>query len=748
MITTVVIAVGLLAVASLQGNLIGSSRDNKTRAEAKALADAKIEQLRDTVVKTGFDALASSTAAESIGGVTETFSRTWTVTNQTSPARKQVSVNVCWPAGACSDNVAVQSVLVYDDVGNAAKNLKDAQSGLSLAGGPSTNAESSDEITETKTLPDGEPGSYVQDPDNENKIWIREDSRTKGTGAYLCSTLGLSAFENGLYTRRTNHDGVTGNEAIELYEQVTFDSTNYCIPRIRFNGGVIIPIRGIVHSGATSKQGNTTTYLDVDLFTFNASETGAYCIFKPADGAKSAPYVCYVGGNCSGFVCTDTTPSTCDDADVTKCPNGAYASAKVGPGGWRGKVGLLGVAGSSNNFRNVCFQEEIASSPASLDTARNYYALRNNINEGINKPYSCHDFLIINGQSTNPKIHDECVKQAEAIGGFTLASKNIQRTISSGANLYDPTIDTSFCTGTTGTAYSITGEITGAASTPTVTVTDGSTTQTCTVTSSSYTCAITTSASSVNISGIYNSQAQSCNLALTTSVTSPTGCSLAFITMPTYTITGVIRAASAAAVTALSLEIQDGDKVIPCPDRTVFNGTSSTYTCTVATNNTSISIHASVTGGYTVSPSNYTISSLSGTGGSVVVPSPDNDFIVAAVSTYTVSGSISLGNNVDNLTSVTVNAANPAGVGCTITPPSGGWKKNKSGTYSCSIYGGSNSITLAISPTCSNSNPAKRYSLSASGATQVQPGQLVIDLGTVNGPQTKDISITESNTGC
>lgn len=760
LVTTVIIAVGLLAVASLQGNLIGSSRDNKTRAEAKALADSKIEQLRDTVVKTGYDALASSATAESIGGITENFNRSWTVTNQTSPERKQVSVSVCWPAGACADNIIVQSSIGFDDVGNAAKNLKDAQSGSSLPGGPSLNAQASNEITEKKDVADGDPGSHFRDnPDSPNKIWIREDSRTKGTAAYLCSTLGLTAFENGLFTRRINHDGVTGNEAIELYEQTILDNLEYCIPRIRYNGGVIVPVRGIVHSGATTGNGNNTTYLDVDLFTFNASETGAFCVFNPVDGAKSAPYACYVGGNCTGFVC-DANTGNCDDNDVTKCPIGAYAAATVGPGGWRGKVGLLGVANTSNDFRNVCFQEEIAATPASLDTARNYYALRNSINEGINKPYSCHDFLIIDGQPTLPKVHDECVKQASEIGGFLLASKNIQRTISSGNNVFDPTIDTGFCSGSTGTAYTINGTISGAASAPSVSITDGTSVATCTpVSSTAYTCTFTTSASSVTISGAYNNQPQSCNLSIDASNTTPTGCALAFTSMPTYTITGVITGPDSTAINAVTLEVQDGANTISCPSRTTIASNKIGYTCNVATNSTTVNINASVTGSYVVSPTTRALASLSG-GGSVTLSSPDNDFVVTAIPTYTVSGSISLGNNVDNITSLTLNAANPTSIGCSVTPPNGGWKKNTSGTYTCSIYGGSNTITMAISPTCSNTkvgnqNAFKKYTqcVVSSGTTCGTPtttgtGQLVIDLGNVTGNQTKNLRLEESTTSC
>ena len=47
LITTVVIALGVLAIASLQGGLIGESGVNKTRSECQVLANSKLEQLRD-----------------------------------------------------------------------------------------------------------------------------------------------------------------------------------------------------------------------------------------------------------------------------------------------------------------------------------------------------------------------------------------------------------------------------------------------------------------------------------------------------------------------------------------------------------------------------------------------------------------------------------------------------------------------------------------------------------------------------
>jgi Tfp pilus assembly protein PilV len=86
LITTVVVAVGLLAIASLQGDLMNGSGLNKTRAEAKALCDTKIEELRDRIEKTGasgYDAIASSAANETITGTNETFSRGWVVAGRT-----------------------------------------------------------------------------------------------------------------------------------------------------------------------------------------------------------------------------------------------------------------------------------------------------------------------------------------------------------------------------------------------------------------------------------------------------------------------------------------------------------------------------------------------------------------------------------------------------------------------------------------------------------------------------------------
>lgn len=769
LVTTVVVGVGLLAVASLQGNLIGDSRTNKTRSEAKALADTKMEQLRDTIESvdssgnstgSGYDALASSTTNESIGGTTETFTRSWTVTNQIfdktsktwvaatlntttnvleastpvtgrtyGPAKKDIAVTVCWSDGCTGNNenkVAVQSVITLDGVGNSVLAAEGAGQAAAAVSGPSTNAESSDDITESVSLSTpGTTGSLVT---VNNKTYIVQNNRYKASRAETCDSYSpaLTAFENSLYTRRVDYDGITGNEAIELYEKVEIDDVNYCIPRIRFNGGVIIPIRGIVHSGATSGNGNNQTLLDVNLFTFNTSESGTYCVFNPATGAKSAPYVCYVGGNCTGYTGTTST-------DVTTCPPGSYSAAKVGPGGWRGKVGLLGVAANGNN---VCFAEEIAGVAATVDTARDYYTRINSINEGINKPYNCHDFLIINGQNTNTQVHNECVTQANAIAGLHLASKYIQRTVSSGTTVFDPTIDTTYCA-VTGTAYTITGTIANAASAPAVTVTDLVSTNNCTATATSYTCQITTAATSVTMSGTYNNQTVTCAL----TPVSSSGCTLTFTATanPTYTINGTISG-TAAAANAVTVSMSDGG--------ICANNNNGTYTCTITTAATSATLTPTISTGGTVTPSTAQTIALPGTTQTLT----GTAFSASMATTYTISGTITIGGSGSNAVSITTaTVAVDTGTGtCSLT---GTHANSTTDTYSCTVAAGANHLSFAISPACSTGSSSKKYNLTYGGTTTSGTGGLVISLSaaTVAGSPTVNISVTKasgSGSGC
>lgn len=444
LIAAFVVGVGFLALTSLQGKMTAGSRVNKTRAEAIALANTKMEELRSAVDKAGYDKLISSSDSN-IPGKTENFNRSWLIEPQTgSFDLKKVTVVVCWPSNSClttnpepDKSVELQSFISLDSLAASMLMARNNDS-LSFIGGPSTNAESSDDIRDSIHL---ETAQTVGTLINEGKYIVDGNGTTSKRAVLAGSCDGLNNFENGLKTRRIDNDNVLGNESIELYRVINAGGSQYCTPEIRYNGGVIIPIRGIVHSRAITKK----DLLSVELFSFNASETGAYCHFKPykdstgfsALSALSAPYVCYIGGNCSGV----TDAQSMDDTDVTKCPINAYSAEKVGPGGWRGKVGLRGIAGSSSYF-NVCFAEEIATTPPlTLDSAREYYSRRKGLNEGINKPYSGHDFMIVDGQSTNKKVNEVCKLEKDKVSGVHLVSKTVERNLGDdNINIFDPSV--------------------------------------------------------------------------------------------------------------------------------------------------------------------------------------------------------------------------------------------------------------------------------------------------------------------
>ena len=752
LVVAFVVGVGFMSLTSMQGGLMGGSRDNKTRAEAVAFANAKMEELRSTVTKTAYDAL--NPLSGSYEGKTERFTWSRTVVNSAAgtPETKTVTVSVCWLGGCATTNpdpdkrVALQSIIAFDSLSDAMKAAKTAQNAASSLGlgGPSVNAESSDDIRDAiHLITPAAVGTLIT---QNGKTYIVDGLETTSNRAVLAqSCTGLNDFENGLKTRRIDYDNVAGNEAIELYRTVAYGGSQYCTPELRYNGGVIIPIRGIVHSGVVTGSGRSTAILSVELFSFNASETGAYCYFKPETGATSAPYACYVGGNCSGV--TDTTAM--NDADVTKCPVGAYSAAKVGPGGWRGKVGLRGVAGGSIYY-NVCFKEEMDAIPQTLDTARNYYARRNGNNEGINKPYSCHDFLIIDGKSTERAVRNECVDKASLIGGVSSASKIIVRNISTGNNIFDPVIDTNFCR--TG-AYNIIGSITGTGSgiATNVQVSDGTTTNSCSgTTTTQYTCNITTTANSVTISGEYSGQTLSCSL----SPPSNGGCTLAFTPgAPQYVVTGSLSG-TATAIANLTLTVADGSTNTNC-QITPPSGTETTgsYICRFQTADTlNVAINARTNAGYSVTPNTYSLGTLSGTPGTETSLT-GGTFALSASTAYTVSGDISLGNNVDNLSAVITSIENG---GCTITPPNGGWKKNSTGRYTCTAYAGSPSMTFAITPSCSNTKSGntltpKKYTITNGSVSSLGTGQLVISFGAsglganISG---QTLTVSESTTAC
>lgn len=365
LITTLVVGVGLLSVAALQGNLIKSSGTNKTSVEALQLANFKMEQLRDQITETGYDSIVASpvpgvTASQIITGSNESFFRYWLVTNlpyaatTTTPvdctvavkpadclgiSRKRIRVKVAWPyttapstnpTNLSPDNeVVVQSIISFQDVKDQ---LTVAAASSNMSPGTSgTNANSSRAIHDKTDVPvaSGEGGSKVSNTPSADGKYLKRNAGSNVTTAsevFRCSgeatsvTIGgvtttivpFIAFENDLYTRRV-HDYGSGDfkEAIELAKSNNDNffgtGVHSCTRQTIYTGGILLPIRGYIYNVASGKNYNL-------LFTESDGQT-VYC--TPLSVTASGAYSCYGGGNCAngpiGTILEDTS-NTADSA--------------------------------------------------------------------------------------------------------------------------------------------------------------------------------------------------------------------------------------------------------------------------------------------------------------------------------------------------------------------------------------------------------------------------------------------------
>lgn len=101
LISLVVVAIGLIAIAKFQGNFLRSGSDAQARSEATHIAQQQVEALKAYTTLAQYDALLSVVDVESEGFVTVTgtnteYSVTRTVATNTDPDYKNVAVNVAW----------------------------------------------------------------------------------------------------------------------------------------------------------------------------------------------------------------------------------------------------------------------------------------------------------------------------------------------------------------------------------------------------------------------------------------------------------------------------------------------------------------------------------------------------------------------------------------------------------------------------------------------------------------------------
>ena len=97
LISFVIIAVGMLALAKFQSASVESNTDSKVRTEALNLAQSRLEIFRSLEDEAAFQArLATSTGVDATEGNHTRFFRSWSITRQATPDRAEVDVIVRW----------------------------------------------------------------------------------------------------------------------------------------------------------------------------------------------------------------------------------------------------------------------------------------------------------------------------------------------------------------------------------------------------------------------------------------------------------------------------------------------------------------------------------------------------------------------------------------------------------------------------------------------------------------------------
>jgi len=409
LVATVVIALGLLSLASMQGNFISASGDNKTRAEAIMLAEAKIEEVRNNLIQDdaantyaalAYNELVSSNVADSIAGVNASFSRSWAVSDETSPDRKRINVSVSW-GNAADEVVNIASEIAWADPGRSAAY---ASGGNGLSG-------------------------VVPSPNNRSS---EINDNTFDSGTALNDGSGLSTFtdENGDIFLLTPLN--VGFQAVR-----------------KFNGGVIHTIKGNVYHGVVGNGGSPSVTLTPTTDYPIAFSDLAYCVFPVTEGKSD--YICYFGGDCenSGSGC----PEVLSDFDSVN-------------GGWYGKVGLTETDGTDFQNKKVCFAEDIAGTgiETAATTARFYATHRVNADnnlinyEGINQSFKCQNFLIVEKRGSSYP----CSYFSDYVFGdsnIAVSSASIGRVLPLGTSNTVLAEDTTKCNSTS--KHIITGNITG-----------------------------------------------------------------------------------------------------------------------------------------------------------------------------------------------------------------------------------------------------------------------------------------------
>jgi len=369
LIALTVTSLGALALASFQTDLTKTGGLNKTRSEALVLAEAKLATFKNITSQANYNTALNVGGPyydPPLPGTNASFTRQWTVKDKTDPNRKQVEVTVSWGA-LTTDKVTLMTELTWTNIGNS---ILGANAGANQA-------------------------TQLQSPSPNN------NSSTLDSTLGIKSNPTITDLGTGLYSTKD----VDGNTILIDTQTVTANTNTL----LTCYGNIELAITGTIHTV------NTLNAIRPAVSQFGT------CAFNPTSNQTAGEYHCYVCGNCE------------HSAGDYGCPADPTPENNIGPGGWRGKVGLTGLVDSGGGREKVCQSEHINDPDSEPSTAREYTTLRDNngttTSEGINTPYACQNFLIVNqnGSQSNCATAYATIQALDA--NFILANKKITRTL-------------------------------------------------------------------------------------------------------------------------------------------------------------------------------------------------------------------------------------------------------------------------------------------------------------------------------
>lgn len=128
LIALLVFSIGMLGLIKLQGEVTLNSADSRMYTQAVNLAQDKVEELRNYVHQTTYDAYTSNLDGSEITGSNATFIRTWDITNNDLDGYQDISVTVSWVGIDGEDKEVVLTSQIAE--------VEPSRSGLVLAATP------------------------------------------------------------------------------------------------------------------------------------------------------------------------------------------------------------------------------------------------------------------------------------------------------------------------------------------------------------------------------------------------------------------------------------------------------------------------------------------------------------------------------------------------------------------------------------------------------------------------------------